>query len=228
MRTVVVVMLALLSCRDEPRPGPLSGLVFGLTNQGGCLWTIRVTNQRTDGIAIAFDASSYVESTGKSLGRLLRSDTKIMNMAISQPTDPVAAGATVERKVTAEACVDDLASGWVPIDETGTIHLVVSSGGISSTWSAKSVASANYWCTLSAPENPPNIVGHCAKTQRLCALEIPRYGSYRLLPCVEAEHAWCFTSKRDASLDFCVPSAEQCEEMRRDMRMVEPGDCARR
>ncbi len=69
-------------------------------------WQVTVRNSRSDTITIVWDESSFVATSGRSLGRLLRGRTRRGDSALPQPPSPVAPGATASEWSIAEEVAD--------------------------------------------------------------------------------------------------------------------------
>lgn len=139
---------------------PLDGMAVSAVPVGAAAWKISVQNDTDTPASVLWDESSFVVSSGDSAGRLIRGETRRMDVAKAQPPTPVPAHARVTELVLVEKLteVEDLEARYAALgsaskelnDQTirirkdrrtlivgGRIDLRVEMGGEKRTWTGR-------------------------------------------------------------------------------------------
>jgi hypothetical protein len=80
----------------------VDGVFVSASPTGAAGWTLRIANHTDGPVSVLWDESSLVTSNARSQGRLIRGETKRMNVANGQPPSPVPPAAEVVQIVFAE------------------------------------------------------------------------------------------------------------------------------
>lgn len=80
----------------------VEGLTINALPIGAAAWRIVVENNTDAPVSVLWDESSFVASNGDSGGRLIRGETRRMDVAKAQPPTPVAAHARVSETILVE------------------------------------------------------------------------------------------------------------------------------
>jgi hypothetical protein len=84
----------------------IDGVEIAATPVGAASWKLLVVNNTDGQISIAWDESSFVSSQGESAGRLIRGETRKMDIAKAQPPTPVPPHARASEVVLVEKLVE--------------------------------------------------------------------------------------------------------------------------
>jgi hypothetical protein len=112
VRLIPFLFPLLAACATSTRHESVSaahgvdGLEVTARPSGNVGYTICVTNRTRETVKLLWDESSYVASDGRSLGRLIRGQTRQMDTAKAQPPSPIAPGATFEEWCVPEGHVE--------------------------------------------------------------------------------------------------------------------------
>jgi hypothetical protein len=84
----------------------IDGLAIAARPYGAAGWTVNVKNDTDAMASIVWDESAFVSPRGQSGGRLIRGDTRRVDLAKSQPATPIPPGAATEEVVFIEKIVE--------------------------------------------------------------------------------------------------------------------------
>jgi hypothetical protein len=139
-RCVAVAAAAVVVPVDAAPKDPLKDVKVSVRmDQTGMHTALDVTvvNGQADSIKVDWDASSYVASSGKSFGRLVRGSTRRINIGQPQPPTPVPSGAQISELVLSEAEANsDVLNGnpGPQSDPRAAVHLVIVTSEGPQTW----------------------------------------------------------------------------------------------
>src|ERR1700733_4828301 len=110
MRMLIPVVL-LVGCRQPipPRPQQLavirapSDITVDIAPNGAVAWVVTAHNNRDDTVKLLWDESSFVDSNGRSYGRLIRGQTRVMDQTRPQMPSVMAPPATIQEFVVPES-----------------------------------------------------------------------------------------------------------------------------
>jgi hypothetical protein len=84
----------------------LAGIEIAAAPAGAAAWKIQIANKTDAVITAVWDESTFVLSDGRSAGRLIRGETRKIDIGKAQPASPIAPQATMLEIVFAEQLVD--------------------------------------------------------------------------------------------------------------------------
>jgi hypothetical protein len=250
MRIVVTSILALLAghgCSSDKSSDPLSGIEVKVESSGEGMWKVSVANHQKGTIQIAWDASSYVGADGKSLGRLIRGETRRIDVGKPQPATPVAPSASIEEDVIPESYTDDMAR--LKPDENGTMYLAFESESGKQTWHGHPVQDPNtipltsgFYCTTpkvaGGEEFCARVLAHCENGRATGARSAGKPGAIDEVmgPCTNVASARCFdftpksvTGEKIEPVERCFVATEMCAKQRSTLAPLGTAtDCAER
>lgn len=132
----------LITCGAPPRPrglnvvAGLDGVEVSIEPSGVAAWNLTIRNARATAVSVVWDESSYVAG-GISAGRLIRGETRKIDVAKQQPNSPIAPNTALKEWVVPEKLAPMLDGDATlnPEAERGTLHLVFASDAGKETWS---------------------------------------------------------------------------------------------
>jgi len=217
----LLVIAGIVGCSSKSSD-PLGQIEVKLESRGEGIWNITVANRQAAAVKILWDESSYVGADGKSRGRLVRGETRRIDVGKPQPPTPVAPNATIEESVIPESYASDVRASLEP-DEKGTMYLVIESSTGKHTWHGVSVPrprtipipvtnpddppapdpesiplTSGFYCTT--PKSPgadefcSRVLEHCENGRETGARSVGKSGAIDevMNPCTKVETALCF------------------------------------
>ncbi|NVB82444.1 MAG: hypothetical protein HOV81_28955 [Kofleriaceae bacterium] len=192
-RFTLLVIAGIVGCSSKPSD-PLGQIEVKLESSGEGMWNITVANHHAAAVKILWDESSYVGTDGKSRGRLVRGETRRIDVGKPQPPTPVAPNATIEESVIPESYASDVRASFEP-DEKGTMYLVIESSTGKHTWHGVSVPHPG---TIPIPAADPK--------------DDPPAPDPKSIPLTSG--FYCTTPKIPGADEFCSRVLEYCENGR--------------
>jgi len=80
----------------------IKGVAVTAVPVGAAGWTVQIENNTNSMVSVAWDESTFVTSKGESYGRLIRGETRRIDIANAQPPTPVAPKARITQTVLVE------------------------------------------------------------------------------------------------------------------------------
>lgn len=119
---------------------PCEGIRIGAAYAGRGLWRLRAINDGEVLVRVLWDESAYITAEGDS-SRLIRADSRRLDVVKTQPASPVPPGARLEKSFTAETFADvagvELADRLQhTAGEGARLYLSVDVGGERRVWEA--------------------------------------------------------------------------------------------
>ncbi len=190
----LLVIAGIVGCRSKSSD-PLGKIEVKLESNGEGMWNVTVANHQAAAVKILWDESSYVGADGKSLGRLVRGETRRIDVGKPQPPTPLAPNATIEEDVLPESYASDVKASLEP-DEKGTMYLVIETNTGKHTWHGVSVQHPK---TTPIPADAPKRIPISAPDPK----SIPLTSGF-----------YCTTPKSSGSGEFCSRVLDYCENGR--------------
>jgi hypothetical protein len=99
----------------------LDGIQIEAVPYGASGWTLRIRNTTASIVSVRWDESTFALANGRSTGRLIRGETRKMDVSKEQPATPIAPGSLTDAVAFPESLVDQeetegklAAAGYVP------------------------------------------------------------------------------------------------------------------
>jgi hypothetical protein len=202
---------------------PIAGLTVSVEAQGEAPWKLTISNHTDGMLTIVWDESTFVAGDGKSWGRLVPSNTRLLDIEKPHAPSPLAPHAVLDEVVVAETRValSGFAYDWRKELNGGRLYVTLQIGNEKKIWTAtvteSDTNSLGWWCWSLDGRTK------CNRTHDQCEEGRAQLLRLDLKPAACAAHAgpaWCFISRLHTGerLSACWDSDERCNAVASDRR----------
>jgi hypothetical protein len=216
MRSALLLVLLNCSKPSAPvarhdaalKPDPLSAVDVSATGSG-VGWDLHVKNRTDAAIAVVWNESAFVDSSGQSLGRIVPGTTRQIDLGKPIADEPIPAGAFIDEFVSTGQLAD-WAEHYRPHCGTGRLSIALRTSGGPITWTG-----SGSYDVGQIPQTPP--------------LEIRDAGLVEAAP-VRRVVQWCFDESGDHYTDTkCAVTQDACDDLRRhELVRFDTTECRRK